>query len=143
MLTRGLLIEKLIVVGVIKKSGRLSPKYNEILAYNPDHVQWLLEYTKHLRYNACMKTRLHCLLQGINYQPYCVCGAPLRMRITGRFAYTFPTHCSNKCTAADPSVTEKRRNTNLTRYGVSTPLLKPDVCCVGDFIVCNAHIIEC
>lgn len=127
MVNRGLLLEKLIAIGVLKKSGRISPKYNEILCCEPIFLQHIIEYTKNLRYSADVKARIHCLLLGITEQPYCSCGAVLKMRMTGRFVHTFPTHCSNKCTSNDTSVIEKRKGTNLARYGATTPLLKTDI----------------
>ena len=111
MIARGMLINQLIQIRVLNKSGRVSPKFKEILAYEPIFIQHILDYTKNLRYNADLHTRLRCLLAGIHEQPYCSCGNVLQMRMTGRFAYTFPVHCSNKCTANDKQVIEKRKAT--------------------------------
>lgn len=127
MLTRGLLIELLVNAGVLKRSGRISPKARELLAIEPKYIQLILEYTKQLKYDADILTRLHCVMKGITEQPVCSCGGILKMRMTGRYAYTFPTHCSNKCTSNDSSVIEKRKNTNIEKYGALTPLLKTDI----------------
>lgn len=120
-------IHALIEIGVLKRSGRISPKAREILACEPRYIQYILEYTKNLKYNADILTRLHCVMKGITEQPVCSCGSILRMRMTGRYAYTFPTHCSNKCTSNDKSVIEKRKSTNIEKYGAPTPLLKSDI----------------
>jgi hypothetical protein len=103
----------------------------------PKLIQFLIDYTRDLRYDADIKMRLHCLLNGITEQPYCRCGVILKMRMTGRFAYTFPTHCSNKCTSGDEDVIQKRKDTNMKKYGAVTPLLKPNIRPVSPFVINN------
>lgn len=123
MVSRGMLIESLLNAGVLKKSGRISPKVQEIFASRIFLLQQLVTYTNFLRYDASIHERLHCLMQDVREQPKCSCGAILRMRTTGRYANTFATHCSNACTSKDKKVIQKRKDTNLVRYGAVTPLL--------------------
>lgn len=108
MLTRNTLLIAMMNYGVITKTKRISPRYSDRLLFNPNLIQALLEYTKFLRYNAPLKARLRCLLDGVNHQPVCACGNVLKMRLGGRFDGTFPSHCSNKCTANDIDVKQKR-----------------------------------
>lgn len=132
MITRGMLINQLQQIRVLNANGRISPKFREILSYEPDYIQKLLDYTRNIRYNACLHARLHCLLLGIQDQPYCRCGNVLRMRMTGRYAYTFPTHCSNKCTANNVDVRERRRQS----------LLKTNISAIGNLGVLDPHSIH-
>ncbi len=122
MITRGMLIESLLNAGVIKKSGRISPKVQEIFASRIFLLQQLVTFTNFLRYDASIHERLHCLIQNITEQPRCSCGNVLRMRTTGRYANTFATHCSNACTSKDKMVIQKRKDTNFVKYGAVTPL---------------------
>lgn len=126
-MTRGMLLDRLIAAGVVTKNLRISPKVIENLYSNLILLQTLVQYTNFLVYDASLHERIHCVFQNITQQPRCSCGAILKMRVTGRYANTFPTHCSNKCTSNDKSVIQKRKNTNLEKYGVISPLLKPNV----------------
>lgn len=127
MLTRNLLLEGLITAGVVTKKLRISPKVQEIFYTKLNLLQSLMTYTNFLRYDASLYERIHCVMQDIKEQPKCSCGKILHMRITGRYANTFPIHCSNKCTSNDELVKQKRKSTNLDRYGAVTPLLKSNV----------------
>jgi hypothetical protein len=141
MVGRGMLMTALSQAGVLTKTVRISTKYYELLMVRPKLIQFLIDYTKNLRYNADIKVRLHCLISGITKQPYCKCGSILKMRMTGRFAYTFPSHCSNKCTSKDKNVIQKRKDTNIEKYGGVTPLLKSNIRPVSPFSVSDSKII--
>ena len=46
---------------------------------------------------------------------YCkICGKPVHY---GKYKSKFPTYCSNKCEFQDPAVYEKRRKSNIKKYG--------------------------
>jgi hypothetical protein len=141
MVGRGMLLVALTQANVLTSTSRISACYYENLMARPKLIQFLMDYTKELRYNADIKTRIHCLLKGIDHQPYCSCGKALKMRMTGREAYTFPTHCSNKCTSNDEKVIQQRKDTNIKKYGVITPLLKSNISAVSPLFIDDTKII--
>lgn len=99
-MTRGMLIAVLNQRKVFTETGKVSPRYLDILYAKLALLQEILLHTQFLKYNAPIKARLRCLRDGISEQPLCQCGTVLQMRETGRFAGTFPSSCSNKCSAA-------------------------------------------
>jgi hypothetical protein len=142
MLTRGLILNTLRQAKVLTLKNRINSHYQEILSFHPELIQMIVESTNYLRYNACIKSRIHCLLLGVSDQPYCSCGNLLKMRTSGRFAGTFPSHCSNACTSNDRTVVDKRKQTNLKRYGTVTPLLKADVGSINYLVILNTQVIQ-
>ena len=120
-MTRNHLIQVLMNNGIVKQDHTLNPVFLKRLMNNPELTQVVLNMTSFLRGDVCLKTRLHALLQGITTQPVCtVCGRDVSMRLTGRYRFTFPSHCSGSCTSRDPIVLEKRAATNLALYGAKS-----------------------
>ena len=71
-----------------------------------------------LEYDADIKARLHCVSKNITSQPTCnTCNKILKMRMDGRYRFTFPKTCGPKCFANDSDVIDRRRATNLKKYG--------------------------
>lgn len=141
MVGRGMLLVALTQANVLTPTSRISSCYYENLMIRPKLIQLLIDYTRELRYDADIKTRIHCLLKGINFQPYCSCGKILKMRMSGREAYTFPSHCSNKCTSNDAAVIQRRKDTNIRKYGVTTPLLKSDISSVSPLFIDDTKVV--
>jgi len=112
--------------GLLLEGGRLSAGVNSILRKNPHMIQFITERTSFLKYNASLKARIHCIIQGITEQPLCKhCGAPLEMRLTGKYRFTFAVYCGQKCSSNDEAVRYKRAQTNIERYGTSNALNLP------------------
>jgi len=81
-------------------------------------LQKLVEYTSFLHYDASPVERLHVVQQNIVTQPTCkACNGIVKMRTSGRYRATFPTYCSARCLSNQETVKEKRKATNLQRYG--------------------------
>jgi hypothetical protein len=88
------------------------------LMNQPVLMQAVIDATSFLRGSACPKTRLHVLLLGITEQPVCqTCGRDVKMRLNGKYRFTFPTYCSSACFAGLADTNEKRSTTNHERYG--------------------------
>lgn len=112
--------------GLVLENGRLSAGVNSILRKNPHMAQFIIERTSFLRYNATLRARIHCLLQGLTHQPTCEhCNKPLEMRLVGKFRFTFPTFCGQKCSSNDAGVRNKRAQTNIEKYGTTNALNLP------------------
>lgn len=117
-MTRNFLLQLLLKHGIVQQDSTLNPVFHKRLMNNPTLTQALLDMTSFLRGDVCLKTRVHALLQGITTQPTCIiCGRDVAMRMSGRYRFTYPTHCSNACISKDPSVLNQRAATNLERYG--------------------------
>ena len=100
--------------------GRLHNKAVAILYHNPGLLQELIQSTSFLRYSASIKARLHCVMQIIESQPLCqTCDSVVKMRLTGRYRYTFPKYCSTKCSSSSTETKRNRSDTNLKKYGHS------------------------
>ena len=119
----GALIHTLKNHKIIKENGTLNNRFQVRLNSNPMLSQLIVEHTGFLRYSAPLKTRLHCVLQGVVEQPTCkTCGKVVKMRENGKYRYTFPTFCSNKRSARDGMTKQRRVNTNVRKYGVVNSL---------------------
>ena len=117
------LVRDLVNIGVLRESLDMANNYNRKFANHPEVIQRVLNYTSFLHYDAPLNVRIQCVVRGISEQPICkVCKDSLTMRETGRYRYTFPSHCSQKCVARDPIIVERKRQTNLKKYGVDNPL---------------------
>lgn len=95
-----LLKEKLTDINVIlKKSNKLNTRYKFIICNNPEYLQYIVEDTCFLRYDAPIKVRLQCIIQGIDTQPMCtLCGEPCKMITNGsKNNNKFSTYCSRIC----------------------------------------------
>lgn len=108
---------------IILQNDKLSPAALRRLRSDSDLLLQVVEQTSFLQYNASLKERLQCIIQQIDYQPRCNhCGVEVKMRTSGRSIYTFPGHCSAACTSKDAQTINKRKQTNLSRYGSSNVL---------------------
>lgn len=121
------LIRILMNRGILQQDHTLNPVFYTRLMNNPELTQVILNLTSFLRGNTCLKTRIHVILRGITSQPVCAtCGKDVNMRLSGKYRFTFPTHCSSACTSKDPTVLAKRAATNQQRYGAKTFLASDD-----------------
>lgn len=112
------LVFKLKQNNIINQDNTLNIRFKSKLNKVPELTYKITEATTFLQYSASIKVRLHCILQGITEQPLCKsCGAVLHMRTDGVYRYTFPTFCSSKCLSNDKTTHEKRKQTNLDKYG--------------------------
>ena len=116
--------QELILQGIITPNNTLSKRYKQRLQANEDLKQLIYQATSFLQYDASLYTRLHCIIQELSHQPTCrVCNAPVKMRESGRHMFTFPETCGTKCFSSLPEVKEKRKNTNIKKYGADNFLL--------------------
>lgn len=119
------LMSRLTECGIVGGDGKLSTRFQSKLDKDPHLQLQVVEATAFLQYDACIRARLHVLLQRIVQQPVCVtCGGITKMRMDGKQRHTFPSFCSPACASKDIGVQTKRAETNLQRYGgvyVSTP----------------------
>lgn len=114
----GRIIHLLKIHGIINSSGSINIKFIKKLNKHPELLRQITELTSYLQYSAPIKVRIHCLLQGIIVQPTCkICNKIVHMRISGRYGNTFPTTCSTTCTNRDPTIIQKRKITNIKKYG--------------------------
>jgi hypothetical protein len=110
--------------GIINPNDTLNVRFSKKLFETPKLLQSVINATSFLTGSACIKTRLHVLLQGIKEQPTCsACGQDVFMRLNGKYRYTFPTYCSTKCSSSAREVIEKRQKTNTKKYGHSNVLV--------------------
>ncbi len=106
------LIYQLQLNNILTNERRLAWKAETRLLTNSEMAAAVTTATSFLLYSACLKTRLHCILQGVTEQPRCnACNCVVRMRMSGRYRFTFPRFCSSKCSGDDNSVKSKRHNT--------------------------------
>jgi len=113
---------------IINTDNSLNIRFQSKLNKLPELIQMILDYTIFLQYSAPIKARLHCILKDITQQPTCSqCNTAVKMRLDGKYIYTFPTFCSSKCIAADDTIKEKRRQTNMKKHGVANVLQRADV----------------
>lgn len=102
------------------KDGRLSPKATKILKTKySECYSFLMDSTHFLPANTGLAVRIHCIENNITSQPLCpICDKPLKYQPTrGRFAVA----CSVSHAAQLSSTIEKRKQTNIERYGGVTP----------------------
>jgi hypothetical protein len=122
-MTRNFLLQYLKSKNIINTDDSLHIKFAKTLANNPDVAQAILDYTSFLTYDACMKARLHTVLSNITTQPVCeTCKKVLKMRMDGRYRYTYPTYCGSKCFSNIESISDARKKTNLEKYGSENAL---------------------
>lgn len=88
---------------ILEKSGRLNPRYKYILSNSPQYLQAIVEGTCFLKYDAPIKARLQCIVQGITEQPLCkLCKKPCKMTLGGSKANNkFSAYCGRHCAGAD------------------------------------------
>ena len=108
----------LIHSGIILPSGGLYKKYRKLLKEQPVIQEEIELQTNFLEYDAPINARLHCIIQDITEQPKCTtCGNILKMRLDGRYRFTFAATCGSKCFLNSDTIKDKRRATNIDRYG--------------------------
>lgn len=111
---------ELIKLGIVTRTGRLSPIISRLLDINPEIVQRIVESTSFLTYSAPLKSRIHFILQRFTHQPVCkTCGAGLKMITSGRMVNTVGIYCSGACVLVDEDTKAKRNRTNVVKYGVA------------------------
>jgi len=96
--------EKLIDINVILvKSGKLNPRYKYVLMKKPEYLQYIVEATSFLKYDAPIKARLQCIVQDITEQPVCkLCSKPCKMTLNGsKYNNKFSAYCGRKCGGLD------------------------------------------
>ena len=111
-------IQKLIKHRVLKDENTLYIKYKKILQSDIYILNEIVTNTAFLQYDADLKARIHCILKNITEQPVCSgCGKVLKMRMDGRYRYTFSNTCGSKCFSGNEEVKNKRKATNQKKYG--------------------------
>ena len=104
---------------ILTHDNTLGRKYMRVLTNIPELMQMVLNETTYFKTSASPKERLHAILLGLTKQPVCKsCGQLLRMRLSGRFMYTFPTFCSSKCSSSDIDTIQKRTSALLLKRDV-------------------------
>ncbi len=112
---------------ILNNDQSLYIKHKKILNNNPEIIQKILDHTSFLKYSACIKTRLHCIINGITTQPTCgCCNNIVKMRLDGIYRFTFPTYCGSKCSSSISTVKEKRKQTKLTQL-LDNPNLEAEI----------------
>ena len=97
---------------------RFMSKLNKL----PELAMLIVEATSFLLYSAPIKARVHCLFKNITSQPTCRnCHQPVEMRLNGVYRYTFPNYCSSQCSSNTTETKNKRKKTNIEKYGVDNP----------------------
>lgn len=64
---------------------------------------------------SSLAEKLYCAINKLHHPPICACSAPLSF-YTIKSGYS--TYCSASCREADPATAEKRKNTNIKKFGV-------------------------
>jgi hypothetical protein len=82
-----------------------------------DNLNILKEKTYFLPHESNIGERLYCLENDINEIQRCYCGNPV---IYLKSSVGYSKRCSKSCMYNDPEVSEKRKNTCISKYGVSS-----------------------
>lgn len=118
------IVRDLIRTGIVTEHYDMTNGHRRKMLHEPELCQRVVEYTSFLQYNAPLTIRVQCIIKGITEQHYCeTCGTLVHMRDSGRFRYTFPSFCSQKCSASNEMTIIKKRLTNNRKYGVTNILL--------------------
>lgn len=116
-MTRNYLIQLLQRHGIVQTDFTLNPVFHKRLLANPSLTQHVLEMTSFMRGSVCLKARVHAVIRGLTAQPICsVCGKDVDMRLSGKYRFTYPAHCSNACISNDPVVQARRAATKRGTY---------------------------
>lgn len=85
------------------------------------HPTFLLikELTSFLPEDTFVHHRFYHIKNELWSIPLCKCGTPLTWRKDFK---SYNTYCSSRCSAKDPEVRNKTKNTNIVRYGSTSPL---------------------
>jgi hypothetical protein len=114
---------ELLLFDIIRPDDKIQFRVEAKLKRLPELRQLIIDQTQFLKYDAPLKTRIYCVILNIKRQPVCeICDSVLKMRMDGKFRYTFARTCGAKCHCHLPDVKKKRRNTNIEKYGVSNVL---------------------
>jgi len=109
---------ELILNGIISPEEKLNVRFKKKIEKRNDLIFLIKEITSYLEYDATIRERIQCIIQEITHQPKCsFCGKVLKMRLSGKYVNTFPKTCGSKCFSKDIRVKEKRKKTNLKKYG--------------------------
>lgn len=100
--------------------GKILPTATHILqTLNYQLYEKLLNATNFLDQDAKLVERLYCIDNNITHRVCCVvCGKPVKFHQSQK---RYPETCSITCTVKNPSVIDKRKQTNIDRYGSATP----------------------
>lgn len=91
----------------------------------PILYQSMIDHTSFLPEDVTIQERKYCILNDIRSLPTCkVCDNPVQFDRRGP---NYKTYCSRTCTGKDIELREKRKQTNLERYGVEVTSQHPDV----------------
>jgi hypothetical protein len=77
----------------------------------------LIENTNFLPESASIGERVYCIDHNIREPLLCYCGKPVKYL---KYSDGYSKRCSKKCVYSDPEVKEKRKNTCLDKYGVTS-----------------------
>ena len=121
----------------INSNGKISPhltrKIDESLKLQ------IIQLTSFIEYDITLSDRIRIMMLNITEQPRCICGNPTKFYKTLKL---FVDHCCKRCSDLNPDViskriasydavraeaTEKRKKTNLERYGVEHYLSFPGI----------------
>lgn len=84
-----------------------------------DQINIILRATEEFSSDP-LSRRVFCFMHDINQHPKCICGKKTKFNTSTQ---QFQIYCSNKCRIQDiQSIQEKKKQTNLERYGVSNVL---------------------
>lgn len=120
---------------------------NFVKKCSKEDKETIVSLTNFLDVNSSITERLFCLKQGINYQPTChSCNKSVRYDAKRK---KYPMFCSVQCAnqseikkqqilitqqkryggnpAQNETIKEKRKQTNIKKYGVRTPLLNDEI----------------
>ena len=117
------LINLLKIYRILNPDNSVNVGLNKKLRVKPELAQKIVEATCFL-HDMPLKPRIWCIVQNITAQPKCmVCNKLLQMRMTGVHRQTFPTYCSARCGSKTEEVKNKRKETNIKKYGHSNVLV--------------------
>lgn len=105
---------------IVLPDGRISPKAAQLLYANYKHLHdALFEATNFLDDTASISHRMHCLEHNITSHPTCtVCGAITKFQPSKK---QYSSFCSIKCATRSEQTIDKRKRTNVEKYGNSVP----------------------
>lgn len=122
-------IKKLSDVNIITSSGQINKQAAKMILKYPELSATVVNSTNFLPAETPIRIRLCCILQNIKKPPTCVvCNAPTTFN---KSKGTFNKYCANlknrSCASKDKRLQDKRRETNIKKYGVDNPLKSSDI----------------
>ena len=143
-----MLLDELKNKGIIKPNGKLHIRFRKKLDADQTGLgNQIIKATHFLNPKADMRERIHCIIQDITEVPKCkTCKKEVQFRIDGKYRNTYPVYCSSPCFSNDEnikhkrsetvkkfsenkkqSIRNKRKQTNMERYGVEAPSTLPNM----------------